>query len=101
MDGFVENTNAYSGSKAPWKSGLVLAKAELKLYFAILLYMGIAQCPDSRMYWESNPPNGDTWVKGLISRARFEEITKNLHWYDTFGILAENRVRLNQRDGLA
>jgi hypothetical protein len=95
-DGFVVNTNSYQRNyvdQKRWNNGINLTRNELKVYFAICLYMGIVRKPQKRMYWEMEGSLFSyPWVKPIMSRQRFEDITKFLHCYDTSSISADGNL---------
>ncbi len=71
---------------------------ELKQYFALTLYMCIVNYPTRKMYWE-NSHYGDVWVKSVMPRERFFEITNILRWKDTTRLSEQARVDNNAQDG--
>ena len=101
LETFVYSTNNFvlSQEKPAWTPEKALTVETLKTFFATMLYMGIVQRPEIKMYWENCPIYGDSFVPTLISRNKFFAILYNLHWTDTSVFPAQERVQMNQADG--
>ena len=99
IDRFVTETNSYVAKnvKPAWTPDKNLTRDELKRYFGVTLYMGISGRPDRRMYWNRGF-FGDKFVSGVMSRDRFESISTNLHWLDTFDVSPDERLAKNIED---
>ena len=85
LDTFVSETNAYvrHQTSPAWGMQRELNRNELKMFFGLILYMGVKQIADIRYYWEATV-YGDPFVKAIMSRKRFEAILYNLHWLDAY-----------------
>jgi hypothetical protein len=97
LETFVRETNQYAiGTNC--RNWTALTVAELKVYFALTLYMGIVRRPSRRMYWIGGI-YGDPFVTKTMKRVRFFQISSNLHWIDTSNITPETRKNRNKADG--
>ena len=54
---------------------------ELKAYFGLMVVMGVNRPPELRVYWRTDPKLNSTFIS-QISRKRFEEIERYLHFTD-------------------
>ncbi len=75
-----EQTNLYSTQCNLNKGSIGVSSQEIKNFIGILLKMCIVQMPRYRMYWE-NCTRYDNVAK-VMSRNRFEEIKRFLHFVD-------------------
>ena len=55
---------------------------EICAYFGFMILMGVNQLPKIRDYWSTNPMLHYAPIANRISRDRFEEITRFLHFVD-------------------
>ena len=85
MDYIVQQSNLYAVQSNPSKP-LMLTCKELEKFFSIILRMAIISLPRSRLYWSKDL--GVDHVSGLMSRARFEEIKRSLHFNDNSNMVA-------------
>ena len=63
-----------------WKD---VVAAEIRVYLAILLYMGIFPKPERWMYWSTKPMHGGTFLSNFMSSNRFFLLDRCLHFTDT------------------
>ena len=56
--------------------------AEIKAYFVFCILMGINRLPEIRDYWSTDPFLHYAPIAEKISRDRFEELTRYLHFVD-------------------
>ena len=61
---------------------------EIKAYFGFYILMGIVREPEIRDYWSTNPFLHYGPIANKISRKRFEEISKYLHFVDNTNLPA-------------
>ena len=79
----VEETNRYAsqvleGTTKQWSTD---AK-EIRAYFGFMILMGINQLPEIRDYWSTDKNLHYAPIADRISRDRFEEISRYLHFVD-------------------
>ena len=79
----VEETNRYAaqcleGKPTTWST----TEEELRAYFGFYIYMGLVREPEIRDYWSNDDTFHYSPVAGRISRHRFEEISRYLHFVD-------------------
>ena len=55
---------------------------EVRAYLGLMVVMGISRLPEIRDYWSTDPKLHNTFVSSRITRNRFEEITRYLHFVD-------------------
>ena len=60
--------------------------AEIKAYFGFMVVMGVNRLPEIRDYWASDEKLHNTFIASRITRDRFEEITRYLHFIDNTGL---------------
>ena len=60
--------------------------AELRAYLGFMIIMGINKLPEIRDYWSLDDKLHNTFIASRISRDRFEEITRYLHFVDNTGL---------------
>lgn len=85
-----QQSNLYCAQENP-NSALRLDPCELEQFIGTVVYMSVVHLPRSRMYWSSECRVPQ--VADVISRDRFEEITKFLHFND-------NNMAANNKDKL-
>ena len=70
------NTTAYAHSKG-WPAGWQTSAAEIWLFIAVHIYMGIVRLPRAHMYWE------DSWQQSFVvdssGRQRYRELLRFFH----------------------
>ncbi len=55
---------------------------ELKAYLGFMLVMGVNRLPEIRDYWSRDEKLHNSFIASRISRDRFEEISRYLHFTD-------------------
>ena len=83
VDFIVEETNRYSkqtleGTNKEWSTDA----AEIRAYMGFTILMGINHLPEIRDYWSTNDYLHYSPIADRISRDRFEQITRYLHFTD-------------------
>ena len=83
MSKIVEETNRYAeqclrGTNKQWSTDA----EEIQAYFGFMILMGINKLPEIRDYWSTNKHLHYAPIADRISRDRFEEITRYLHFVD-------------------
>ena len=78
------NTNEYAQSK---NAGIgrvwtILTLIELKIWFGIVIYMGIVKLPRVRDYWSSDPKFPKHNIVQEMTITRFQQIKRYLHISD-------------------
>lgn len=81
----VEETNRYAAqclaatnSSVTWETTV----HEIKAYLGFMVVMGVNQLPELRDYWASDTKLNNTFISSRITRQRFEEIARYLHFVD-------------------
>ena len=64
--------------RSKWKSTTV---PELKAYIAIIMYMGICDLPNYRLYWSDGIMN-QPFVSNIMIRNRYEDLSSYVHMAD-------------------
>ena len=72
---FVVQSLAASNANRTWETSI----EELKAYFGFMVVMGINGLPEIRHYWSSDEKH---FIDSRITRERFEEISRYLHFTD-------------------
>ena len=78
----VEEINCYASVVNPleeWKTN----QNELQAYFGFYILMGMVKEPEIRDYWTKDPTFSYHPISDKISRKRFEEISRYLHFVNT------------------
>ena len=78
----VEETNRYASVVNPseeWKTN----QNELQAYFGFYILMGMVKEPEIPDYWAKDPTFSYHPISDKISRKRFEEISRYLHFVNT------------------
>ena len=83
----VEETNRYAvqclaatnrNSTTTWETSL----DEMKAYLGFMVVMGVNQLPEIRDYWSTDTKLNNSFISSRITRQRFEEITRYIHFVD-------------------
>ena len=88
IDRIVNETNKYARAKlvnkpealAKWKD---TNRVEMKAFFGLTLIMGINNLPQLALYWSNDPFIGNTGIKSVMTKNRFEELAQYLHFNDS------------------
>ena len=67
-------------------------KEELKVFIGVLLFSGYHRLPRERMYWSLDEDVSVPIINNSISRNRFHEIKKHLHFADNSKIDKEDKM---------
>ena len=83
LDTIVSETNRYAaqclqGKSATWST----SEREVKAYMGFYILMGLVHEPEIRDYWSSDNTFYYSPIASKISRLRFEEISRYLHFVD-------------------
>jgi len=98
---FVTETNKYVANslKPCWQVKHNLTVPELKKYFGLTLFMGVCRLPDRKLYWSKDLFNIPFVQNSGMSRDRFLNIQRSLHWIDLTNMSPEERKANNKKDG--
>lgn len=58
-------------------------EAELWRFFGLILFLGLYHVPERRLLWIRSSKFYNSFVSGVMTRHRFEDILLNLHWHNT------------------
>lgn len=86
-----QQSNLYCAQENP-NSALKLDPSELEQFIGTVMYISVVHLPRLRMYWSNDCRIRQ--VADVISRDRFDEITKFLHFNDNNNMAASNRDKL-------
>ena len=89
VDLIVEETNKYAelklqGTGKEWSTDA----QEIRAYMGFMILMGINQLPEIRDYWSTNDFLHYAPIANRISRDRFEQISRYLHFVDSDTLLS-------------
>ncbi|XP_028676169.1 piggyBac transposable element-derived protein 3-like [Erpetoichthys calabaricus] len=87
LDSIAEESNLYCMQKNPNRA-LRLDRNELEQFIGTVVYMSVVHLPRSRMYWSSDCRVAQ--VADVISRDRWEQIKKFIHFNDNSNMPANN-----------
>ena len=81
----VRETNLYaaqcltaSNNNTTWETDL----EEIKAFLGFMVVMGVNRLPEIRDYWSTDSKLNNAFISSRITRKRFEEITRYLHFVD-------------------
>ena len=72
--------------------------AEMRLYLAIVCYMGVVRVPSRRHLFDPSSIYGQEWVFSKMSRARFDALSRCLHSDSPWDFSPQEREAKNKRD---
>ena len=79
----VRETNRFAAQVlGPASTEWMTNAAEIKAYLGFMVVMGITRLPEIRDYWAMDTKMHNTFIASRITRDRFEEITRYLHFVD-------------------
>lgn len=87
------NNFAIASKTRDWK---MLTIAELKVFFGIIIHLGIIKYPNMEYVWD--PDRGSQWVRNRMSFFRFKKILSCWHWMNTAVVAKEERKVKNKED---
>ncbi|KAF2894023.1 hypothetical protein ILUMI_12150 [Ignelater luminosus] len=104
LDYITNETNKYankwsrtnsSSSRNVWKP---LSSDELRIYLALVILQSIVRKPEMRHYWSKNPILETPFFAKCMSRNRFDQIKKYLHFVDdeTYNPATHPNPKLNK-----
>ncbi|CAK9833715.1 PiggyBac transposable element-derived protein 4 [Anthophora retusa] len=67
-------------------------KNEIKRFFGLILWMGLAKFPSLSLYWSQDPMFGHTFPQKIMCRDRFQILLRMLHFADNTKVDASNRL---------
>ena len=73
---FAAECLAAANSTATWETTL----EEIKAYLGFMIVMGVNRLPEIRDYWSMDTMLNNSFISSHITRKRFEEITRYLHF---------------------
>lgn len=98
MNTFVTNTNKY-GVKLHGKSWKNVIVSELWVFFVIVLFSGMYKVPNRRLMWDDTSGKfASKFVKSLMTRTRFEDLLRCLHWKDSSQYSVDQIKQMNGED---
>ena len=74
-----EKDPTWTEEKSKWKPTSV---PELKAYVAILMFMGVCELPNYRLYWSEDMCFNQQFVSQIMTRNRYEELSRYIHIAD-------------------
>nr|XP_031847633.1 piggyBac transposable element-derived protein 4-like [Nomia melanderi] len=77
IEKIVVETNRYGMQHEHFKD---ITAEELKIYIALCILMSIVLKPELQMYWSRDPSIETAYFANVMSRNRFMEISRNLHF---------------------
>ena len=97
------NTNKYarlSSYKSTWrgKEWRDVNENEMRLYLAIVCYMGVVRVPSRRHIFDPSSIYGQEWVFSKMSHKRFDAISRCLHSDSPWDFSPQEREEKNRRD---
>ena len=75
---FAAQCLAASHTPATWETNL----NEVKAYLGFMIVMGINKLPEIRDYWSVDTKLNNAYISSRITRKRFEEISRYIHFVD-------------------
>ena len=73
---FAAQSLAAANSNTTWETSI----EELRAYLGFMLVMGVNRLPETRDYWSRDDKLHNTFIASRITRDRFEEISRYLHF---------------------
>ena len=103
LDMLVTCTNKYARQSsykdtARGKRWRDLDDAEMRLYLAVVCYMGVVRVPSRRHIFDPASIYGQEWVFSKMSRKRFDAISRCLHSDSPWDFTPREREEKNKRD---
>jgi hypothetical protein len=75
---FAAQSLAAANRNTTWETSI----DELKAYLGFMIVMGVNRLPEVRDYWSRDEKLHNTFIASRITRDRFEEISRYLHFVD-------------------
>lgn len=99
LDTLVQETNRFaaqslaaSNANRTWET----STAELRAYFGFMVVMGVNRLPEIRDYWSTDDKLHNQFIASRITRDRFEEISRYLHFTDNTTLPARDEPRYHR-----
>ena len=95
----VDQTNKYAlqcMSQVVYASWIPVTVAELEAYMGFMILMGIVQLPSVYDYWKRDPIYHYSPITSRISRLRFMEINRYLHFADNSTLASSGTPQYNK-----
>lgn len=99
LEYITEQTNLYASqcmSTEEFQSWEIVTVAELEAFFGFMILMGIVQLPSLLDYWSKDATYYYSPIAGRISRTRFFEIQKYLHFADNTTLSPPGTLQYNR-----
>lgn len=85
----VIETNRYAAQKNC--HSFSITETELKQFLGVMFFSGYHILPREKMYWENAPDTGTTLVSNAMSRKRYSDIKRYIHFNDNSSINPQDR----------
>lgn len=95
----VEQTNLYAGQKrGPEESSVwyLVTRDEMKAWVSLYLNMGLITKPNLNSYWSTDPALSSPFFPAIMSRDRFLQILRYLHFADNTQAPRADSVNYNK-----
>ena len=79
---FAEQSLAAANTTTTWETTI----EEMKAYLGFSIVMGINRLPEIRDYWANDSKLHNSFIASRITRRRFEEISRYLHFVNNMGL---------------
>jgi hypothetical protein len=73
-------------------------EAEMRLFLAVVCYMGVVRVPSRRHIFDPQSIYGQEWIFSKMSRARFDALSRCLHSDSPWEFPPQEREEKNKRD---
>ena len=80
------------------KKWRICDEAEMRLYLAVVCYMGVVRVPSRRHIFDHQSIYGQEWVFSKMSHARFDALSRCLHSDSPWDFTPQEREEKNKRD---
>lgn len=92
-DAIVEHIHKQSLTYAAQKNehGFLLTQHDIRAFLGILIFSGYHKLPRENMYWEKSPDCSTSIVSNTMSRNRYKEIKKYIHFNDNSQIEKDDK----------
>ena len=84
---FAEQSLATTNSNTTWETNM----SEIKAYLGFMILMGINRLPEIREYWARDEKLHNSFIPSRITRDRFEELSRYLHFVDNNSLPSRNQ----------
>jgi hypothetical protein len=94
---FVRSSNEFAADKE-MRGYSEMTVAFLRVWFGLVLFMGVVQVPDRRTAFSYKSSFGQPFLYTLMSAKRFEDAASALHWLNTAAISAADQTICKRQD---